>query len=52
VVIKGLTSANDEAFCLPNVGIVFSEPRANRIVRLDEHPQTDDERQHTQEMPV
>ena len=38
VVIKGLTSA-DDAFLLPNVGIVFSEPRANRIVRLDEHDQ-------------
>src|ERR1700748_1524543 len=38
VVIKGLTSA-DDAFWLPNVGIVFSEPRANRIVRLDEHDQ-------------
>src|ERR1700761_6657504 len=38
VVIKGLTSA-DDAFWLPNVGVVFSEPRANRIVRLDEHDQ-------------
>jgi len=38
VVIKGLTSA-DDAFWLPNVGIIFSEPRANRIVRLDEHDQ-------------
>jgi hypothetical protein len=36
VVIKGLTSA-DDAFWLPNVGVIFSEPRANRIVRLDEH---------------
>jgi hypothetical protein len=34
VVIKGLTSA-DDAF----VGVVFSEPRANRIVRLDDHDQ-------------
>jgi sugar lactone lactonase YvrE len=38
VVIKGLTSA-DDAFWLPNVGVVFSEPRANRIMRLDEHDQ-------------
>jgi gluconolactonase len=38
VVIKGLTSA-DDAFLLPGVGVVFSEPRANRIVRLDEHDQ-------------
>src|SRR5260221_6533382 len=38
VVIKGLTSA-DDAFWLPNVGVIFSEPRANRIVRLDEHDQ-------------
>ena len=38
VVIKGLTSA-DNSFLLPNVGVVFSEPRANRIVRLDEHDQ-------------
>ncbi len=38
VVIEGLTSA-DDAFWLPNVGVVFSEPRANRIVRLDEHDQ-------------
>jgi sugar lactone lactonase YvrE len=38
VVIQGLTSA-DDAFWLPNVGVVFSEPRANRIVRLDEHNQ-------------
>jgi hypothetical protein len=38
VVIKGLTSS-DDAFWLPNVGVIFSEPRANRIVRLDEHDQ-------------
>ena len=38
VVIKGLTSS-DDAFWLPNVGIIFSEPRANRIVRVDEHDQ-------------
>jgi hypothetical protein len=38
VLIKGLTSS-DDAFWLPNVGVVFSEPRANRIVRLDEHDQ-------------
>jgi gluconolactonase len=36
VVLKGLTSS-DDSFWLPNVGIIFSEPRANRIVRLDEH---------------
>jgi hypothetical protein len=33
VVIKGLTSS-DDSFWLPNVGVIFSEPRANRIVRL------------------
>ncbi len=38
VVIKGLTSS-DDSFWLPNVGVIFSEPRANRIVRLDEHDQ-------------
>jgi len=38
MVIKGLTSS-DDAFWLPNVGVIFSEPRANRIVRLDEHDQ-------------
>jgi gluconolactonase len=36
VVVKGLTSA-DDAFWLPNVGVIFSEPRANRIVHLDDH---------------
>jgi gluconolactonase len=36
VVIQGLTSS-DDSFWLPNVGLIFSEPRANRIVRLDEH---------------
>src|SRR5512146_1778358 len=36
VVIKGLSSA-DDSFWLPNVGIIFSEPRSNRIVHLDEH---------------
>lgn len=36
VVIKDLTSS-DDSFWLPNVGLIFSEPRANRIVRLDEH---------------
>ncbi len=38
VVIKDLTSA-DDVFWLPSVGAVFSEPRANRIVRLDDHDQ-------------
>jgi hypothetical protein len=38
VVLKGLTSS-DDSFWLPNVGIIFSEPRANRIVHLDEHDQ-------------
>jgi hypothetical protein len=38
VVINGLSSA-DDPFWLPKVGVVFSEPRANRIVRLDEHDQ-------------
>ena len=36
VVIKGLTSS-DDPFWLPNVGLIFSESQANRIVRLDEH---------------
>jgi gluconolactonase len=38
VVIKGLTSS-DDPFWLPNVGLIFSESQANRIVRLDEHDQ-------------
>ena len=38
VVIKGLTSS-DDPFWVPNVGLVFSESQANRIVRLDEHDQ-------------
>jgi hypothetical protein len=38
VVIKGLTRS-DDSFWLPNVGVILSEPRANRIVRLDEHDQ-------------
>src|ERR1700748_583451 len=38
VVVKGLSSA-DDSFLLPNVGVIFSEPRANRIVRIDEHDQ-------------
>ncbi|HEX5279463.1 MAG TPA: SMP-30/gluconolactonase/LRE family protein [Micropepsaceae bacterium] len=38
VVIKGLTSS-DDSFWLPNVGLIFSESQANRIVRLDEHDQ-------------
>jgi gluconolactonase len=38
VVLKGLTSS-DDPFWLPNVGLIFSESQANRIVRLDEHDQ-------------
>src|SRR6266853_1274638 len=38
VVIQGLTSS-DDPFWLPNVGLIFSESQANRIVRLDEHDQ-------------
>lgn len=38
VVLKGLTSS-DDSFWLPNVGLIFSESQANRIVRLDEHDQ-------------
>ena len=38
VVIKGLTSSDDPLW-LPNIGLVFSEFQANRIVRLDEHDQ-------------
>ena len=38
VVIKGLTSS-DDPFWLPNIGLIFSESQANRIVRLDEHDQ-------------
>ena len=38
VVVKGLTSSDDPLW-LPNIGLVFSESQANRIVRLDEHDQ-------------
>jgi gluconolactonase len=38
VVIKGLTSSDDPMW-IPNVGLIFSESQANRIVRLDEHDQ-------------
>ncbi len=38
VVIKGLTSSDDPLW-LPNIGLVFSESQANRIVRLDERDQ-------------
>jgi len=36
VVVKGLTSSDDPLW-IPNVGLIFSESQANRIVRLDEH---------------
>ena len=36
VVVKGLTSADDPLW-LPNIGLIFSESQANRIVRLDEN---------------
>jgi len=38
VVVKGLTSSDDPLW-LPNIGLVFSESQANRIVRLDERDQ-------------
>jgi gluconolactonase len=38
VVIKGLTSSDDPLW-LPNIGLIFSESQANRIIRLDEHDQ-------------
>jgi len=38
VVFKGLTSSDDPLW-VPNVGLLFSESQANRIVRLDEHDQ-------------
>ena len=36
VVVKGLTSSDDPLW-IPNIGLIFSESQANRIVRLDEH---------------
>jgi gluconolactonase len=36
VVVKGLTSSDDPLW-LPNIGLIFSESQANRIVRLDKH---------------
>ena len=36
VVVKGLTSSDDPLW-IPNVGLIFSESQANRIVRLDEN---------------
>lgn len=38
VVVKGLTSSDDPLW-IPNVGLLFSESQANRIVKLDEHDQ-------------
>ena len=38
VVIKGLTSSDDPLW-LPDIGLLFSESQAKRIVRLDEHDQ-------------
>ena len=38
VVVKGLTSSDDPLW-IPNIGLVFSELQANRIVRLDERDQ-------------
>ena len=35
VVVKGLTSSDDPLW-MPNIGLIFSESQANRIVRLDE----------------
>src|ERR1051326_3318909 len=54
VVIKGLTSS-DDPFWVPNVGLIFSESQANRIVRLDEHDQPvtfigDRSEEHTPEL--
>src|SRR5262245_10201480 len=36
VVVKGLTSSDDPLW-IPNIGLIFSESQANRIVKLDEH---------------
>ena len=38
VVVRGLKSSDDPIW-LPNIGLVFSESQANRVVRLDEHDQ-------------
>jgi sugar lactone lactonase YvrE len=38
VVVRGLKSSDDPLW-LPNIGLVFSESQANRVVRLDEHDQ-------------
>jgi sugar lactone lactonase YvrE len=38
VVVKGLTSSDDPLW-LPEIGLIFSESQANRIVRLDEKDQ-------------
>lgn len=36
VVVKGLRSADDPIW-VPNVGLLFTESQANRVLRLDEH---------------
>ena len=36
MVVKGLTSSDDPLW-IPEIGLIFSESQANRIVRLDEH---------------
>ena len=38
IVVRGLRSADDPLW-LPNVGLIFSESQANRVVRLDERDQ-------------
>src|SRR5262245_13553981 len=38
VVVRGLRSSDDPIW-LPNIGLVFSESQANRVVKLDEHDQ-------------
>jgi gluconolactonase len=38
IVVRGLKSADDPIW-LPNIGLVFSESQANRVLKLDEHDQ-------------
>jgi sugar lactone lactonase YvrE len=38
VVVRGLKSSDDPIW-LPDIGLVFSESQANRVVKLDEHDQ-------------
>lgn len=38
VVVRGMRSSDDPIW-LPNIGLIFSESQANRVVKLDEHDQ-------------